>query len=89
MEKLRQESTEKQRPEDELITKQRDSNGVGRSSITEPELPKLVVTKFNGTHMDWIRFWNQFETEIDKSNLPSISKEMHLYLNGMLEPKVC
>ena len=89
MEKLRQESTEKQRPEDELITKQRDSNGEGRSSITKPELPKLVVTKFNGTHMDWIRFWSQFETEIDKSNLPSISKEMHLYLNGMLEPKVC
>ena len=29
------------------------------------KLLKLVITKFNGTHIDWLRFWNQFEAEID------------------------
>ena len=29
------------------------------------KLPKLVITKFSGTHVDWLRFWNQFEAEID------------------------
>ena len=47
MGKLRQESTEKQRLDDELITKQRDINGVGRLSITKPKPPKLVITKCN------------------------------------------
>ena len=28
------------------------------------KLPKLTITKFQGTHLDWLRFWNQFETEI-------------------------
>ena len=25
------------------------------------KLTKLVITRFNGTHMNWFRFWNQFE----------------------------
>ena len=29
------------------------------------KLPKLTITKFQGTHLDWLWFWNQFETEID------------------------
>ena len=86
MGKLRQGSTKKQGLEDELITKQRNSKGVGISSAIKAKLPKLVITKFNGTHIDWIRIWNQFEAEIDKSNLPSLSK--FSYLKKMLEPKV-
>ena len=31
------------------------------------KLPKLVITMFQGTHLDWQRFWSQFETEIDES----------------------
>ena len=27
------------------------------------KLPKLFITKFNGTHLNWFRFWNQFEKE--------------------------
>ena len=38
------------------------------------KLLKLVIRNSSGIHIDWIRFWNQFEAEIDKSNLPSISK---------------
>ena len=66
--KLRQVSTEKQGLEDELIIKQRDSEGVGRLPTIIAILRKLVITKFNETHIDWIRFWKQFETEINKSD---------------------
>ena len=33
------------------------------------KLPKLIITKFEGTHIDWFRFWNQYEFEIDRSQL--------------------
>ena len=32
------------------------------------KLPKLVISKFEGTALDWFRFWNQFETEIDQQD---------------------
>ena len=28
------------------------------------KLPKLVITRFNGTHINSFRFWNQFKREI-------------------------
>ena len=27
------------------------------------KLPKLKITKFEGTTIDWFQFWNQFKTE--------------------------
>ena len=24
------------------------------------KLAKLIITKFEGTHIDWFRFWNQY-----------------------------
>ena len=38
------------------------------------KLPKLVITKFNGTFLDWFRFWNQFESEIGKAEISPVSK---------------
>ena len=34
-------------------------------NILKLKLPKLVITSFNGNHIDWFRFWNQFRSEID------------------------
>ena len=31
------------------------------------ELPKLIITKFEGTRIDWFRFWNRYESETDRS----------------------
>ena len=45
LEKLSQGSTEKQGLEDELITKQRESKGVGSSSTIKTKLPKFVIMK--------------------------------------------
>ena len=50
------------------------------------KLPKLEITKFRGTHMDWFRFWSQFETEVDKQNIDPVTK--FNYLKEFLEPKV-
>ena len=53
---------------------------------TNAKLPKLVITKFKGTHLDWTRFWNQFEAEIDTANIPQITK--FSYLKEMLRQNV-
>ena len=50
------------------------------------KLPKLVITKFQGTHLDWQRFWGQFETEIDKAEISQIAKLS--YLKELVEPRV-
>ena len=50
------------------------------------KLPKLKITKFEGTALDWFRFWNQFETEIDQVQISLISK--FSYLKELLVPKV-
>ena len=42
------------------------------------KMPKLVITKFNGTPQDWMRFWGQFETQIDKSSAPEVTKFSYL-----------
>ena len=39
---------------------------------------KLVITKFDGTHFDWFRFWNQFESQVDKCDLTQVSKYSYL-----------
>jgi len=33
------------------------------------KLQRYTITPFEGDFKDWIRFWNQFEVEIDKSKL--------------------
>ena len=50
------------------------------------KLPKLVITRFNGTHIDWFRFCKQFESEIERSELPAVSK--FSYLKELISPKV-
>ena len=52
------------------------------------KLPKLVKTKFHGTHLqvDWQRFWGQFEATIDKSDIGQVAKLS--YLKELLLPRV-
>ena len=38
------------------------------------KLPKLIITKFDGTSLGQLRFWNKFETEIDKVEIVPVSK---------------
>ena len=50
------------------------------------KLPKLTIGKFNGTNLDWTRFWGQFTEGIDKSNMAAITK--FSYLKEFVVPKV-
>ena len=47
----------------EMKKKNEDKDIIVNRNI-QVKLPKLVITKFEGTHLDWFRFWNQFETEL-------------------------
>ena len=88
----------KKRIEEELIIEEAkikrreelEKNVVQLAKTEEKEikvkLPKLEITKFKGTHLDWLRFWNQFENEIDKSHLSPVAK--YSYLKEFVEPKV-
>ena len=42
------------------------------------KLPKLVISKFKGSHLDWFRFWNQFEAGIENADCSQIAKFSHL-----------
>ena len=50
------------------------------------KLPKLTITKFQGTHLDWLRFWNQFENEIDRAAITQVATSS--YLKELLIPKI-
>ena len=50
------------------------------------KLPKLSITKFNGTHEQWLSFWNKFEAEIDGADIAPMTK--FAYLKELVEPKV-
>jgi len=50
------------------------------------KLPKLSITVFNGTLLDWHRFWSQFSTQIDeRKSISSVTKLS--YLRELISPK--
>ena len=50
------------------------------------KLPKLVISKFDGSFMHWPKFWGQFTEAIEKSSTVRITK--FTYLLELLEPVV-
>jgi len=50
---------------------EKENDAAGKSKAT---LPELVITKFQGTYLDWQTFWGQFEAEIDKSDISTVAK---------------
>ena len=52
------------------------------------KLPKLVITKYNGTLENWLTpLWNKFEAEIDKTGLPAVTKFAYLSMAYLLHQK--
>ena len=70
----------------ELMGKLSGASPTSSDREVKVKLPKLEIPKFNGTHLEWTRFWNQFSVEIGSSRLTSVTKLS--YLNEFLEPKV-
>ena len=50
------------------------------------KFPKLTISKSEGTHFDWKRFWSQSECKIDCTEFAQVTK--FNFLNEMLKPKV-
>ena len=84
----------KRRMEEELkieemklqMKKKNEDKGMIVNRNIQVNLPELVITKFEGIHLDWFQFWNQFKTETDKVEISAISK--FSYLKEFLAPKV-
>ena len=74
--------------EEQLEEKRKGSHGqkTDKEHKVNTKLPKLVITKYNGTHADWLRFWNQFEAEIHAADIPAVTK--FAYLKELVDPKV-
>ncbi|XP_068671433.1 uncharacterized protein [Montipora foliosa] len=58
----------------------------GEWSGSRAKLPKLSITKFDGTFEQWLPFWNKFCAEIDSTDLPTVTK--FAYLKELILPKV-
>ena len=76
----------KKKEEGEKEENKKEYSLLNDCKFSKTKLPKLVITKFDGTHFDWFRFWNQFESQIDKCDLPQVSK--FSYLKELVIPKV-
>ena len=50
------------------------------------KLPRVEIADFNGSPLDWLRFWGLFVKNVDERNIPSSDKMS--YLVGYLVPKV-
>ena len=69
----------------ELKQAQKSTETTGATSEVA-KMPKLVITKFDGTSQDWMLFWGQCETQIDKSSIPDVTK--FSYLKELIVTKV-
>ena len=70
----------------EFKLKNSTQNLPSHSSKQSVKLIKLVITKYNGALENWLSFWNKFEAEIDKADLPAVTK--FAYLKQLVEPRV-
>ena len=66
---------EKKKLELQQVQKSTETTGATREVA---KMPKLVITKFDGPPQDWMRFWGQVETRIDKSSIPDVTKFSYL-----------
>ena len=57
-----------------------------RENRVKVKLSKLIISKFEGTNLDCLRFWSQFETEIDRVDIATVSK--FSYLKEFFIPKI-
>ena len=72
--------------QEDLQLKIGNQNQPAETPVSQAKLPKLVITKFNGTYADWPRFWGQYSESIDKTNVPPVTK--FTYLRELLDARV-
>ena len=63
--------------QDSIVTGHKDAKQTQGTS-NAAKLSKLTITKFDGTYLDWNRFWGQFTEAIDKTGMVAITKFSYL-----------
>ncbi|CAB4007131.1 Hypothetical predicted protein, partial [Paramuricea clavata] len=58
----------------------------GKEAERDAEERKIEITRFDGSPLDWPRFWGQFTETVDKCSIAPVNK--FAYLCGFLSPKV-
>ena len=58
----------------------------GTSAVRIAKMPKLIISKFEGTPQDWVRFSGQFSSQIDSTSKPATTK--FSYLKELVDVKV-
>ena len=54
--------------------------------MVNAKLPKIEISRFDGSLLDWPRFWGQFNATVDKRSVAPVNK--FAYLCGFLSAKV-
>ena len=57
-----------------------------RENPVKVKLSKLIIGKFKGTNLDWLRFWSQPEMETDRADIATVGKVS--YLKELAIPKL-
>eukprot|EP00794_Sanderia_malayensis_P013528 gene13528-biopygen10795 len=52
----------------------------------QTKLPDLQISRFQGNHLDWVRFWSLFQTQIDEA--PMSDEAKFSYLKEFVNQKV-
>ncbi|XP_028390985.1 uncharacterized protein LOC114515863 [Dendronephthya gigantea] len=65
---------------------QKNDKNVEQGNFVDAKLPKIEITRFDGSPLDWPRFWGQFTETVDKRSVAPVNK--FAYLCGFLSPKV-
>ena len=71
--------------QDSILTGNQDAKQTQGTS-NAAKLPRLTITKFDGTYLDWNRFWGQFTEPIGKTGMVAITK--FSYLKEFVDLKV-
>ena len=67
----------------EAVLKQKE---IADKSSPAAKLPKVSITKFNGTSLDWVRFEGQFNAMLDSQDVHAVTKFSHL--KELVEPRI-
>ena len=66
--------------------KENYSKSEREQNLPQVKFPKVTISKFEGTHLDWQRFWSQIQCGIDRAEFAQVIK--FNFLEEILKPKV-
>ena len=78
----------KKKEEREIEEKKKEYSLLSDRKFSKTKLPKLVITKFDGTQFDWFRVWNQVESQIDNCDLPQVSNFFYFQESVILKVRI-